>query len=159
MCSGDHGYIVYFSDVNTFWLVSGNKLLQLGDCVHVYNLGIQSKYSHMYMLHNGLSAYQCKVALLQVVGGAYNISVLLVLLCSHCTLYTMARQCICITLSTHVPLLHLFLHLTVSINSCAPLEVDNYRSKVWLDCPAEYFENCCHFITDHTMACISCMRI
>ena len=72
MCSGDHGYIVYFSDVNTFWLVSGNKLLQLGDCVHVYNLGIQSKYSHMYMLHNGLSAYQCKVALLRVVGGAYN---------------------------------------------------------------------------------------
>ena len=27
MSSGDYGYIVYFSDVNTFWLVSRNKLL------------------------------------------------------------------------------------------------------------------------------------
>ena len=74
MCSSDNGYIVYFSDVNTFCLVSGNKLLQLGDRVHMYNLLIQSKYSCIYMLHNGLSACQCEVALLQVVGGAYNFS-------------------------------------------------------------------------------------
>ena len=36
------------------------------------NLLIQWRYSCMYMLHNGLSACQCEVALLQVVGGAYN---------------------------------------------------------------------------------------
>ena len=40
MCSSDHGYLLYFSDVNTL-LVSENKLLQLGDCVHMYNLVIQ----------------------------------------------------------------------------------------------------------------------
>jgi len=36
---------------------------------------------------------------------------------------------------------------TISMNMYPQLEVNNYRLKVWLDCQAEFFENCCHFIT------------
>ena len=48
--SGDHGYVVYFSDVNTFWLVSGNKLLQLCDCVHIVQSSNPVKvFMHVYV--------------------------------------------------------------------------------------------------------------
>jgi len=63
MCSGDHGYIVYFSDVNTFWLVSGNKLLQLGDCVHMYKSSNPVKvFMHVY-------AVQWSVSVSTIAGG------------------------------------------------------------------------------------------